>query len=595
MGEQREHGRHAEAGLPSAEGRSRESVLSPSEQWQQLIDALPDPIWVKDVNGRYVAVNQAYRQADPAQESNIVGKTDADVFPAEKAAAYVADDRTAIREGICEHEFSSVNASGELRYYFTKKAAIRDEQGKLMGIVGMARDITDHRHIEIELAFEARRSRLLARILESASTADTVGIFLSEALSAARELLGYDRGGIYILDGDRRRACLVSAQGELADIQAQAPAVPADEEPFMSVYSGNRTFITTDWHNRGPQATANGAPLVLAVVPLSNRGHVAGSLNVAWHQPYVPDKQLKETVEAIAKEIAIGMDRIQAANSWVESESSLHTLFDSVQEVVLVLDSNGRILAANKHAVRSLGYTAETLLGMNITDLRPASEKQKAITVINAMSTGMRASSRIETMITSTGDPIAVETTVTRGLWKSAPAVFSVSRDMSSRLQSEEQLKALLMSDALTGLYNLRGFAALAGQQLKTAYRAHISAAVIFAHVDTGGIPSAARPEILHAFASCLSQTFRDSDITARIGRTRFAVLAIQTDGSKLELLVQRLRDAIEHFNAGRSSGSELNVKITAIRAGVPGFMSVDDLLKHADREMGPVEEEGGD
>jgi diguanylate cyclase (GGDEF)-like protein len=232
---------------------------------------------------------------------------------------------------------------------------------------------------------------------------------------------------------------------------------------------------------------------------------------------------------------------------------------------------------------------------MNITDLHPASEQQKAMSIINAMSLGMRASSRIETMITATGDQIAVETTVTRGLWKSAPAVFSVSRDMSSQLQSEEQLKALLMNDALTGLYNLRGFAALAGQQLKTAYRAHLSAAVIFAHVDTETIPPAARPEILHAFASCLSETFRDSDMAARIGKTRFAVLAIQTDGSKLELLVQRLRGAVEHFNAGRSSGPELKVKIAAVRAGVPGLMSVDDLLKHADREMGPGESDPKD
>lgn len=562
-------------------------MTSLGADWQLLIDVVPDPMWVKDADGRYIAANQAWMKVDPSSKADIIGRTDAESFPADKAAAYVADDQIAIRDGVCEHEFSAVNSAGERRYYFTKKAAIRDEHGSLLVIVGIARDITDTHRIETELAFEMRRSRILGRILESATTADTVGPFLSEALTAARELLNYDRGGVYMLDEDRQQAHLVSAQGELADVQAQAMTVPATKEPFSGVYGKGRMYIAPNWHNAGDLATDEKSALTLAVVPLSNLGRVVGSLNVAWHHPFSPDKRTEESLQAVAREIAVGVDRIQAANSWIESESNLHTFFDSVQEIVLVLDLSGRIVAANDHAIHKLGYPSETLLEMNVTDLRPAAERQIVVDVVRAVSTGTRAS-RMETMMTAGGEALAVETTVTRGSWKSVPAVFSVSRDMTSQLRNEEELKAQSLEDSTTGLYNLRGFSAVAGQQLKMAHRAHISTAVVFADVDTKGAPPDVEAQILRTFATCLNQMFRDSDTAAYVGEERFAVLAIQTDNTRLELLTQRLDETIEQINREHASDPLLKVKAIVIPAGTPGLMSVSDLLKRADAEMGP-------
>jgi diguanylate cyclase (GGDEF)-like protein/PAS domain S-box-containing protein len=544
-------------------------------------------MWVKDADGRYIAANQAYMMVDPSSEGQVIGKTDAEAFPSEKAAAYVADDQIAIRNGVCEHEFSAVNSAGELRYFFTKKSALRDEHGSLVAIVGIARDVTDHRRIEMELASQTRRSRVLSRILEAAATCDTVGPFLSGALAAARELLAYARGGIYMLSEDRQSAHLVSAQGELQDIQAQSMTVPATEEPFAAVYGKGQIYMTTNWHNRGDRSTDERAALTLAVVPLTNQGTTIGSLNVAWHHPFSPDKHLKETLKAIADEIAVGMDRIQAANSYIEAESSLHAFFDSVPEIILVLDPGGRIVVANDYAIRTLGYPADTLTGMNITDLRPAAERQIVLDTIRAMSTGTRAS-RLETMVTAGGEELAVETTVMRGTWKSSPAIFSVSRDMTAQLHNEQQLREQSLDDPVTGLYNLRGFSAVAGQQLKMAHRAHISAAIVFADVDVRTTPPEVKDRLLRSFAACLTQMFRDSDTVAHVGEERFAVLATQTDNTRLELLTQRLDEAVDQINRERTSDPTLKVKAVAIPAGTPGLTAVDDLLKRADAEMGP-------
>jgi len=551
-------------------------------------------MWIKDADGRYVAANQTYLQVDPSSEGQVIGKTDAESFPADKAAVYVADDQIAIRNGVCEHEFSSVNSAGELRYYFTKKAALRDEHGSLLAVVGIARDITDHRRIEMELASESRRSRILARILESAATCDTVGPFLSEALTAARELLNYARGGVYLLDDDRRFAHLVSAQGELADIQAQAKTVDATREPFDAVYGEGKMFVTPDWHNPGDHPTDEKTALTLAIIPLSNKGRAIGSLNVAWHRPFSPGKHLGETLKAIAGEIAVGVDRIQAANSWIESESNLHAFFDSVREIVLVLDPAGRVLAANDHAIHVLGYPADALLRMNVADLRPPDERKMLLDAIRAMSAGTRAS-RMETIVTAKGDALTVETTVMRGTWKSTPAVFSVSRDLTVQLRNEEQLKKQSLEDPLTGLYNLRGFSVVAGQLLKMTHRSHISAAIVFADVDVKRTPLEVKERLLRLFSACLVRMFRDSDTIAHIGEERFAVLATQTDCTRLELLTQRLDEAIDQVNRERTSDPMLKVKAIVIPTGTPGSMSIADLLIRADAQMGPEDRNSKD
>ncbi|HWQ22063.1 MAG TPA: PAS domain-containing protein, partial [Clostridia bacterium] len=154
-----------------------------AHQWQEFLESSPDPMWIKDTQGRYVAVNKAYLRADPGQTQDVIGKTDFEVQSRERAEVYVADDQIAIHDGVCEHEFGSVDHEGNLKYYNTKKTALRDANGVLTGILGQARDVTHQRSLELALALENRRSRLFQNILEAAVTATSVGAFLADVLT----------------------------------------------------------------------------------------------------------------------------------------------------------------------------------------------------------------------------------------------------------------------------------------------------------------------------------------------------------------------------------------------------------------------------
>jgi PAS domain S-box-containing protein len=408
-----------------------------AHQWQEFLESSSDPMWIKDTQGRYVAVNKANLRADPGQIHDVIGKTDFEIQTRDRAEMYVADDQVAIHDGVCEHEFSAVDQEGNLKYYNTKKTALHDVDGLLTGVLGQARDITTQRHLELALALENRRSSLFQRMLEAAATATSVGSFLADVLTIAHELFDYDRGGVYMLNPDGRTAHLVSAQGDSQMVQEQASSVPADEEPFSRVYQNVEPFFSNTWHDPGSSGRPDVPPLTLAVVPLVSLGHIIGSLNMAWRVPPTSEQNWQEVLAAIAREIAIGMDRIQAMAGLRESTTNLQAFFNSVQGFFFVVGQDGKILAVGEQGAHRLGRTPTELVGTDINDLHPQEERELSRIILGDMINGTRTSST-QTLVAADGTQIPVNTLVTRGSWNGGLALFSTSQDITGSRRAAE-------------------------------------------------------------------------------------------------------------------------------------------------------------
>ena len=426
-------------------------------QWQEFLEFSPDPMWIKDTRGRYVAVNKAYLHADPGETQDIIGKTDSEVQSRDRAEIYVADDQIAIRDGVCEHEFSSVDQEGNLKYYNTKKTALRDANGVLTGVLGQARDVTHQRSLELALALESRRSHLFQRILETASVATSVGAFLANVLTMAHELFDYDRGGVYMLDTDGKTARLVSAQGDPQVVQEQATSVPADEDPYSQVYQNAEPFLSTTWHDPGSSGRPDDPPLTLAVIPLVSLGRVVGSVDIAWRMPPESGTDWQEALTAVAREITVGLDRIQTMAALQESASNLQAFFNSVQGFFFVVNRDGKILAVGEQGARRLGRTPEELVGTDLNDLHPEEERELSRIILGDMINGTRTSST-QTLVTADGTQIPVNTLVTRGSWNGSLALFTTSQDITGSRRAAEALAAdRKRADALYNIIETAG------------------------------------------------------------------------------------------------------------------------------------------
>ena len=119
-----------------------------------LIDHIPDYIYVKDTQARFLVNNKANVNligAGSAEE--VAGKTVFDFFPKDVAERYEADDRAILRSGqnLANREEPCVGRNGEPRQLHTTKVPLRDENGKIIGLVGISRDITEQLTLEAQL------------------------------------------------------------------------------------------------------------------------------------------------------------------------------------------------------------------------------------------------------------------------------------------------------------------------------------------------------------------------------------------------------------------------------------------------------------
>jgi two-component system cell cycle response regulator len=139
------------------------------------------------------------------------------------------------------------------------------------------------------------------------------------------------------------------------------------------------------------------------------------------------------------------------------------------------------------------------------------------------------------------------------------------------RHKLRQELKGLDMLDDLTGLYNRRGFVALATPVLKVARRMRTGVLLVVAAVegDRWSAP-AEEARAVRAAGNLLRDTFRDSDLTARVGRDDFAVLAVNaTDGA---IISRRLRDKLVEHNAQSARSVSLALEV--------GVWSVDPAAR---------------
>jgi len=125
---------------------------------QALLSAIPDLVWLKDQDGVFLSCNPAFGLLMGASPPEILGKTDFDFFPVEVSEAFRSDDRAAADSPvpIMTEEWVTYLGDGHRGLLETIKTAVRDHDDNVLGVLGIARDITKMRTLMDELD-QARR------------------------------------------------------------------------------------------------------------------------------------------------------------------------------------------------------------------------------------------------------------------------------------------------------------------------------------------------------------------------------------------------------------------------------------------------------
>ena len=118
-----------------------------------LLNALPDQVYLKDAQSRFVFVNTATTRLLKLPAADLIGKTDFDLFPRGLAEQFFAEEKALLTSGqpLVNREACLTGPAGEVRWEVTTKVALRDDAGQIVGLLGSNHDITERRQAQEHL------------------------------------------------------------------------------------------------------------------------------------------------------------------------------------------------------------------------------------------------------------------------------------------------------------------------------------------------------------------------------------------------------------------------------------------------------------
>ncbi len=364
-----------------------------------IADSSEDAIFAKDLDGRFILFNRATGRiiGKPAEEA--LGRDAHGIFPAEQAQMMSDTERRVIAENraITEEERLST-ADGE-RYFLATTAPLHEANGKVMGIFGISRDITERKQAEVAL------NRL----------ADD----LSATLHAIPDLLfELDEKGRYIRVIAAQEPLLVAPAAQLAGQTVHDVLPPEAAQTVMDALA---------------EAGRTGADYGRTIfLPLAD-GTRCFELSVARKSATTGQDQ---HFVVLSRDIT---ERKQAQDALKEREARYRAVIETAADGFWMADEEGRFLAVNDAFVRRSGYSREELLTMRISDI----EVQESPEEVRAHIQEIRreGSDLFETWHrTKDGETWPVEVNVSH--WPEAGGrIFAFLRDITERKQAELELR----------------------------------------------------------------------------------------------------------------------------------------------------------
>jgi PAS domain S-box-containing protein len=349
--------------LRAVEHERQAEKMRALELLSAITDNLPDSVYAKDLEGRYILFNESACRLTHRRKEEVVGQTNAAIFPAEAAAGMEEKTRQVLRTGEPRREEYSLELPGGTGIYMGYEAPLRDSAGDVIGVFGIAHDVTEQRRMEHEL----RRSEELHRTMVGALD-EGVMIFdhrgrLLAWNPAAEEILGetLEKVRTHDLAGLAWRP-----------VRPDGSTIPLEALPLSQVLRTGRPHRNEILGVPRPQGgptwlQVNATPLADCETGAQN-GAVLSFSDITYR--FEAERELARHRLHLEELVATRTGQLEASNAALAArETFLRALADNLPAAIAYWDGELRCRFANKLFAQGYGREVDEMPGLRLPDI----------------------------------------------------------------------------------------------------------------------------------------------------------------------------------------------------------------------------------
>jgi hypothetical protein len=435
--------------------QAEQALAQERELLRTLMDNLPDCIYFKDRQSRFLRVSRALAKVlGLGAPGQAVGKADFDFYTMEQAQQFYNDEQEVITTGkpVIAKEERQTWPDGRVTWFSTTKMPFRDADGAIIGTFGVSRDITQSKQAEADLL-------RYAQDLESAKAtqeghAEELARLVEE-LARERELLRtlMDNLPDYIYFKDRQSRFL---RTNVAHARAFGLS-----DPGQAVGKTDFDFFTTE---HAQQAYNDEQEVILTGKPM-----MAKEEKETWPDGRVTwvsttKMPFRDADGAIIGTFGLSRDITEhkrAEQALRESEERYRDLADNAADLIQSLSPEGRYLYVNRAWREALGYSEEEVSHLHMRDIIIPEHLPYCQEVLARVLRGESVGDVAAVFVTKTGKRVAVQGSVNCRLVDGKPvAMPGIFRDVTARLEVEKmknEFVSTVSHELRTPLTSIRG------------------------------------------------------------------------------------------------------------------------------------------
>ncbi|HXU94745.1 MAG TPA: EAL domain-containing protein, partial [Gallionella sp.] len=337
-----------------------------------FFDAMPDLAWMKDPEGRYLACNPMFEQLYGAREAEILGKTDFDFVDAELAAFFREKDKEAEIAGrpCVNEEWVTFAGDGRHALVETVKSPVTDAAGRVVGIIGVAHDITERKLAE---QYEQFRSRVMEFLAGNNSLPD----ILAEIVRGVERLSPRMLCSILLLDSEGKRLVdgVAPSLPDFYNAAIDGLEIGAGVGSCGTCAATGERVVVEDiqthpyWAPFKELAAKAGLGACWSQPVRSSSGEVLGTFAIYHREVHRPTARDIFLIENTAHMTSLAIERKRTEEALRHSEQLMRTVIDATPDWIFVKDREHRYHLANQGYADALHIAPEDFIGKNDLDL----------------------------------------------------------------------------------------------------------------------------------------------------------------------------------------------------------------------------------